>query len=49
MAPDEALLIKCHDFDETVARFAPHTAFVDPTVRDVIPRARNEGRTLAIW
>jgi hypothetical protein len=31
LAPDEALLIKCWDSDTTVARFAPHTAFQDPT------------------
>ncbi|MET1027099.1 MAG: CmcJ/NvfI family oxidoreductase [Dongiaceae bacterium] len=31
MRQDEAVLIKSFDSDETVARFSPHTAFIDPT------------------
>jgi hypothetical protein len=48
MQPDEALLLKC--FDSAIdgrARFAPHTAFQDPTVpADVLPRESIEIRTL---
>ena len=34
MQQDEAILIKSFDSDENVARFTPHTAFVDPTEPD---------------
>jgi hypothetical protein len=40
MTPDEALLLKCHDSaTDGRTRFAPHTAFVDPTTPpDALPR-----------
>jgi hypothetical protein len=48
MTPDEILLLKC--FDSTAdgtARFAPHTAFADPTTpKDATPRESIELRTL---
>ena len=46
MQPDEALLLKCFDSaTDGRARFAPHTAFDDPTApADVRPaRASNSG------
>ncbi len=48
MRTDEALLIKCFDSKtDGRARFAPHTAFRDPTVPDnVRPRESIEVRTL---
>lgn len=47
MRTDEALLIKCFDSRTDVARFAPHTAFVDPTTpADAPPRVSIEVRTL---
>ena len=48
MTPDEALLLKCYDSaTDGRARFAPHTAFVDPTTpRDTPPRESIELRTL---
>lgn len=47
MQPDEALLLKCYDSaTEGRARFAPHTAFEDPTVgTDILPRESIELRT----
>jgi hypothetical protein len=48
MQPDEVLLLKCFDSrdDGGVARFAPHTAFEDPTApRDAPPRESIELRT----
>jgi hypothetical protein len=47
MQPDEALLLKCYDSaTDGRARFAPHTAFEDPTVGpDVAPRESIELRT----
>ena len=47
MQPDEALLLKCYDSaTDGRARFAPHTAFEDPTIgTDVLPRASIELRT----
>jgi hypothetical protein len=48
MTTDEALLLKCYDsaLDGT-ARFAPHTAFEDPTApANVLPRESIELRTL---
>jgi hypothetical protein len=50
MAPDEALFIKCWDSEETVARFAPHTAFEDPgTPAGTPPRESIEFRTIAFF
>ncbi|MGA2128910.1 MAG: CmcJ/NvfI family oxidoreductase [Xanthobacteraceae bacterium] len=48
MRPDEALLLKCFDSEtDGRARFAPHTAFDDPTApADVAPRESIELRTL---
>jgi hypothetical protein len=47
---DEALLIKCWDSDPTVARFAPHTAFEDPTTpAGTPPRESIEFRTIAFF
>lgn len=48
MQPDEALLLKCFDSaTDGRARFAPHTAFDDPTApEDVLPRESIEIRTL---
>ena len=48
MQPDEALLLKCFDSaTDGRARFAPHTAFEDPTApADVPPRESIEIRTL---
>jgi hypothetical protein len=48
MQPNEALLLKCFDSAEDGrARFAPHTAFEDPTApADILPRESIELRTL---
>jgi hypothetical protein len=48
MQPDEALLLKCFDSKtDGPARFAPHTAFEDPTApADVLPRESIEIRSL---
>lgn len=48
MAADEALLLKCYDSKtDGRARFAPHSAFVDPTTpADAAPRESIELRTL---
>jgi hypothetical protein len=48
MMPDEALLLKCYDSaQDGRARFAPHTAFDDPTApADKLPRESIEIRTL---
>jgi hypothetical protein len=48
MQPEEALLLKCYDSrTDGPARFAPHTAFEDPTApADVLPRESIELRTL---
>jgi hypothetical protein len=48
MQPDEALLLKCFDSaTDGRARFAPHSAFEDPTTpADVLPRESIEIRTL---
>jgi hypothetical protein len=48
MRTDEALLLKCFDSrTDGTARFAPHTAFVDPTTpADAPPRISIEVRTL---
>ena len=50
LAPDETLLIKCWDSAETVARFAPHTAFEHPaTPAGTPPRESIEFRTIAFF
>lgn len=48
MTTDEALLLKCYDSErDGVARFSPHTAFVDPgTPPDAPPRQSIEIRAL---
>ncbi len=48
MSADEALLLKCYDSaTDGRTRFAPHTAFVDPTTpADALPRESIELRTL---
>ena len=48
MLPSEALLLKCYDSaTDGRARFAPHTAFEDPTVpADALPRESIELRML---
>jgi hypothetical protein len=48
MQPDEALLLKCYDSaTDGRARFAPHTAFDDPTApADKLPRESIEMRAL---
>lgn len=48
MTADQALLLKCYDsVTDGRARFAPHTAFVDPTTpKDALPRESIELRTL---
>jgi hypothetical protein len=48
MQPSEALLLKCYDsMTDGRARFAPHTAFEDPTApADALPRESIELRTL---
>ena len=48
MTVDQALLLKCYDSaTDGRARFAPHTAFVDPTTpKDALPRESIELRTL---
>jgi hypothetical protein len=48
MTADEALLLKCYDSaTDGRARFAPHTAFIDPTTpKDAPPRESIELRTL---
>ncbi len=51
MKHEEVLLIKCFDSsDDGIARFAPHTAFVDPTASaNALPRESIEVRTLAFF
>lgn len=50
LALDEAILIKCYDTRRDVARFAPHTAFADPTTpRDAPPRESIEYRAIAFF
>jgi hypothetical protein len=50
LQPDEAVLIKCWDSDEAVARFTPHSAFADPTTpRGTPPRQSIEFRTMAFF
>ena len=51
MQPDEALLIKCFDSDETSnSRFTAHTAFDDPTTPpNALPRESIEVRALVFF
>ncbi len=50
LRPDEAMLIKCWDSDASVARFAPHTGFEDPsTPPGTPPRESIEFRTIAFF
>jgi hypothetical protein len=50
LGTDETVLIKCWDSDERVARFAPHTAFADPTTPPgTPPRESIEFRTIAFF
>lgn len=51
LAPNETILIKCWDSDETGrARFTPHTAFDDPTTpAGAPPRESIEFRTIAFF
>lgn len=50
MTPDEVILIKCYDTVRDVARFAPHSAFTDPTTpADAPPRESIEIRTVAFF
>jgi hypothetical protein len=52
MRADEVLLLKCFDSrdDGAVSRFAPHTAFTDPTApQDAPPRESIELRTFLIF
>jgi hypothetical protein len=50
LQPAEAALIKCWDSDASVARFAPHTAFEDPTTPAGTPlRQSIEFRTMAFF
>jgi hypothetical protein len=50
MRREEALLLKCYDSETGVARFLPHSAFVDPTTpADAPPRESIELRTIAFF
>jgi len=50
LRPEEAILIKCWDSDPSVAQFAPHTAFDDPTTPPgTPPRESIEFRTIAFF
>lgn len=51
LQPDEAILIKSHDSDESgIARFAPHSAFDDPaSPADAPPRESIEARALVFY
>ena len=50
LQPDEAMLIKCWDSDASVAQFAPHTGFEDPTTpAGTPPRESIEFRTIAFF
>ena len=48
--PDEAILIKCFDSDDTKAKLTAHTAFEDPTTpSDARPRQSIESRTFVFY
>ncbi|KAL3954238.1 hypothetical protein ACCO45_012194 [Purpureocillium lilacinum] len=49
MTPEDVLLIKCFDSDETVARRALHSAFEDPAYRDCESRQSIEVRCLVCY
>jgi hypothetical protein len=50
METDEAMLIKCYDSDESVARFTAHSAFADPnTPADAPFRESIETRTFVFF
>lgn len=50
LGPDEAILIKCFDSDETKAKLTAHTAFADPTTpADAPPRESIETRTFVFY
>jgi len=50
MEPDEFVLLKCFDSRLDVARFTPHTAFIDPTTPpDAPPRQSIELRALVFY
>ena len=47
--PDEVMLIKCFDTDESVARRVPHSAFHDSEQEDKDPRESIEIRALVFY
>lgn len=50
MTPDEAVLLKCYDSRADVARFTPHTSFIDPAAPvDAPPRESVEYRAIAFY
>jgi len=51
MRKEETLFLKCYDsLTDGTARFAPHSAFDDPTTpKDAPPRESIEIRTIAFW
>jgi hypothetical protein len=50
VSPDEAILIKSYESDPGMARFAPHSAFDDPTSRPDAPERESiETRSLIIY
>jgi hypothetical protein len=48
LTPEEVLLIKCFDSDPSVARRALHSAFEDPTYRDMESRQSIEVRCIVL-
>lgn len=49
MTRDEAILLKFHDTDQSVAWRVPHTAFVDPSASNPVPRQSIELRCTAYF
>lgn len=50
LGPDEAILIKCFDSDDSKAKLTAHTAFADPTTpADAAPRESIETRTFVFY
>ena len=50
MTPEQVILLKTYDSDESVARFVGHSAFDDPTTREGAPmRESVEIRTICFW